>query len=261
MTLAAADQVACEDTRVSGGLLSAYGIKKPLVAYHDHNAAAAGAKLLKDMADGATIAFVTDAGLPLISDPGFALVRSCRESGIPVTVIPGANAALTALAGSGIPSDRFLFAGFLPPKAAARQKVLAELKAVPATLLFHESPQRLADTLDDLAATLGPERPAAVARELTKLYEETRRGALAELAAHYRAQEPRGEIVVLVAPPEAVGPIASAHDLDALLRESLRVHSLRDAVNEVSAMTGMKKNEVYARALWMAKGASKHVGD
>jgi 16S rRNA (cytidine1402-2'-O)-methyltransferase len=246
--LARADLVTCEDTRVTAKLLTMHGIKAPLAAYHEHNAARMRPQLLARLAGGAAIALVSDAGTPLISDPGYKLVREAIAAGYAVTALPGPAAPLAALVLSGLPSDRFMFAGFLPPKTAGRRKALAELAAVPATLLFFESAGRLADSLADMAAVLGA-REAAVARELTKLYEEVRRGSLPDLAAHYAAAgPPRGEIVVVVGPP---GPSAGATeaDLDAALDAALAEASLRDAVDAVAAATGRPRREVYARAL------------
>jgi 16S rRNA (cytidine1402-2'-O)-methyltransferase len=256
VTLMQADVVTCEDTRVSGALLAKYGIKKPLLPYHDHNAASAGPKILEKIASGAAVALISDAGMPLISDPGYRLVSACREAGYPVTVIPGANAALTALAGSGLPTDAFHFTGFLPAKSAARQKAIAGLKMVLGTLVFYEAPQRLAAMLDDLAKGLGKERPAAVARELTKLFEETRRGTLGELADFYRDHEVKGEITVLVGPAQE-SRAENAANIDELLKQALHTESLRDAAAAVSEMTGVKKSDVYARALKLkGKGRS-----
>ena len=248
--LAQADVIACEDTRNSGVLLHAFGIKKPTLSYHDHNADARRPDLMRRIAEGEAVALISDAGLPVIADPGFKLVRDCREAELPVTVIPGANAALTALAGSGLPSDQFTFAGFLPPKSAARKTAIAEFKVQEGTLLLYESPQRLAACLSDMVEIFGAERPAVVARELTKFHEETRRGTLGELAIHYAEHEARGEIVLLVGKGDDVAP---EHDLDALLRQSLQRLSLRDAVAEIAAMTGMKKKEVYERALRLSE--------
>ncbi len=249
VTLAHADAIACEDTRVSGGMLSKYGIKKPLIAYHDHNATVAGPKILEKIAGGAAVALISDAGMPLISDPGYGLVRACHEAGYPVTVIPGANAALTALAGAGLPTDEFHFVGFLPSKKTARQKAIAELCSVPGTLVFYEAPPRLGDALADLAKGLGVERSAAVARELTKFFEETRRGTLGELANYYAEHDVKGEIVILVGPAAEKSDAEREPDIDALLKQALRTESLRDAVATVSEMTGAKKSDVYARAL------------
>jgi 16S rRNA (cytidine1402-2'-O)-methyltransferase len=248
VTLARADVVACEDTRVSGGLLSKYGIKKPLLPYHDHNAATAGPKILEKIAGGAAVALISDAGMPLVSDPGYRLVCTCQEAGYPVTVIPGANAALTALAGSGLPTNEFHFVGFLPSKKIARQKAIDDLRSIPGTLIFYEAPPRLGDALADMAKGLGADRSAAVARELTKFYEETRRGTLGELAEYYAERDVKGEIVVLVG-AAAEKAEAEKPDIDALLKQALRTESLRDAVATVSEMTGAKKSDVYAQAL------------
>ena len=248
ITLLNADRIACEDTRTSGGMLAKYGIKKPLLPYHDHNARGAGEKILSHIQDGEAIALISDAGMPLISDPGFTLVREAKERGFAVTVIPGANAVITALAGAGLPSDQFHFAGFLPPKEKARQKAITELARVPGTLLLHEAPQRLGDCMADLAAILGATRQAAVARELTKLFEETRRGTLGELAEFYASNEPKGEIVILVAPSVENAEDRRA-DVEKLLREALKTQSIRDAVSEVSAVTGARKKDVYELAL------------
>jgi 16S rRNA (cytidine1402-2'-O)-methyltransferase len=248
-TLAAAETIACEDTRPSGAMLAKYGIKKPLIAYHDHNAAKQRPHILRRVAGGEAVALISDAGMPLIADPGYKLVRACHEAGLAVTVIPGASAAITALAGSGLPTDRFFFAGFLPPKSAARKKAIASLRDIPATLIFYEAPQRLASSLADLAAGLGKTREAVVARELTKLFEESRHGALEELAAFYEEREVKGEITLVVAPPEESAD--AAVDLDALLKKHMKDMSLRDAVAAVAALTGIKKGAVYARALAM----------
>jgi 16S rRNA (cytidine1402-2'-O)-methyltransferase len=245
--LTQADVIACEDTRISGVLLQAFGIKKQTFSYHDHNADARRPEVMQRLAHGEVVALISDAGMPAIADPGFKLVRDCRDAGFSVTMIPGANAALTALASSGLPTDQFTFVGFLPPKSAARKKSIAPFKPSAATLIFYESPQRLAASLADLAETLGADRPAAVARELTKFYEEMRRGTLGELAKHYASNEAKGEIVILVGKNEGTEPDAS--DIDALLSERLKHLSVRDAVAEVAEMTGIPKKEAYARAL------------
>jgi len=229
--LAAADVVACEDTRVTAKLLRAHGLDPPLVSYNDHNAARVRPRLIKRLERGETVALVSDAGTPLVSDPGYKLVRAAIARGIAVTTAPGPSAALAALLLSGLPSDRFLFAGFLPPRAAARRTALLALETVPATLVFFESARRLAPALADMAAVLG-DRPAAVAREMTKLYEEVRRDGLAALAAAYRVEgAPRGEVVIVIAGAEAAAPLDDAA-LDARLRAALATHSLRDAVAE-----------------------------
>ncbi len=249
--LAAADVIACEDTRVTRKLLDHYGIATPLTPYHDHNAAEARPKLLARLAAGAAVALVSDAGTPLVSDPGFKLVRAVREAGYAVTALPGASAVLAALAVAGLPTDRFFFEGFLPPKEGARQARIAELARLPATLVLFETGPRLAAALADLAAGLGA-REAAVCRELTKLYEEVRRGDLATLADDYAAaSEPRGEIVVVIAPPPAA--TTDPGDLDALLRRALERLSVKEAVAEIAAVTGLPRREVYQRALALAK--------
>jgi 16S rRNA (cytidine1402-2'-O)-methyltransferase len=242
--LAAADEVLAEDTRVAGKLLSAYGLKARLSPYHDHNGAERRPELLRKLAEGARIALVSDAGTPLVSDPGWKLAHEALEAGHRVFPVPGASAMLAGL----VPSDRFCFAGFLPPKQGARKQSLESLKTVPATLIFYESGPRLADTLADMAAVLGPTRTGAVARELTKLFEETRRGTLADLAAHYaEAGGPKGEIVVLTGPPveEAITP----ERLDAALREALADQPTKAAANAVAEALGLPKREVYQRAL------------
>src|SRR5262245_16387884 len=226
--LAAADLIACEDTRVTRKLLDHYGIATALTPYHDHNAAAARPKLLARLAQGARVALVSDAGTPLVSDPGYKLVRAAYDAGHAVTALPGASAVLAALAVAALPTDRFLFEGFLPAKEGQRRSRIDELKRIPATLVLFETGPRLAAALGDLAAALGP-RDAAVCRELTKLYEEVRRGNLATLAGHYAAAaEPRGEIVIVIAPPAAQDETTGA-DLDTLLRQALQRLSVKEA--------------------------------
>jgi 16S rRNA (cytidine1402-2'-O)-methyltransferase len=250
-TLAAADVIACEDTRVTRKLLDRYGITTGLALYHDHNAATARPKLLARLAAGEAVALVSDAGTPLISDPGFKLVREAREAGHPVTTTPGASAVMAALSVAGLPTDRFFFEGFLPAKEAARRARTAELARVPATLVLFETGPRLAASLADLAAGLGS-REAAVCRELTKMYEEVRRGELAALAEEYAAaDEPKGEIVIVVAPPAAEQ--ISHDDVDAMLRNALGRVSVKDAVAEVAAASGLPRRAVYQRALDLAK--------
>ena len=202
--LRAADLVACEDTRVTGRLLQALGLpKKRLVRYDDHAGDNAGSKLLDEVRAGAAVALVSDAGTPLIADPGYRLVRAAQEAGLPVRAVPGPSSLIAALSISGLPTDRFLFSGFLPQRSGPRREALAELAPVPATLVILEAPHRLAESLADMATVLGP-REAVVARELTKLFEETRRGTLESLAAHYAdAGPPKGEVVVVVGPPAA----------------------------------------------------------
>ena len=251
--LAAADLIACEDTRVTRKLLDHYGIATPLTPYHDHNAAEARPKLIARLAAGAAIALVSDAGTPLVSDPGFKLVRAAREAGLSVTTLPGASAVLAALTVAGLPTDRFFFEGFLPAKEGQRRSRIAELARIPATLVLFETGPRLAGALADLAAGLGP-RDGAICRELTKLHEEVRRGDLATLARDIAgAAEPRGEIILVVAPPDPQAAAGDAADLDALLRRALERVSVKDAVGEVAAVTGRPRREVYQRALALAK--------
>ncbi len=246
--LGGADLVACEDTRVTGRLMKAYGLDTTLTAYHDHNAARARPRLLDEIAAGKAVALVTDAGTPLVSDPGFKLVAEAAERGLPVTPIPGASAALAAVSAAGLPSDRFLFAGFPPAKAGQRRAWLGDLVGIEATLVLYESPGRLAATLADLAEIAG-DRPAAVMRELTKLHEEHRRAPLFELAAQYRdAATPKGEVVIVIGPPAPEAPADDAA-VDAMLADALARESVRDAVRTVAEATGRPRKEVYARAL------------
>ena len=250
--LAAADLVACEDTRVTRKLFDHYGLSAPLMPYHDHNAETARPKILARIAAGDAVALVSDAGTPLISDPGFKLVRDATAAGLAVTAAPGASAVLMALTVAGLPTDRFFFEGFLPSRSAARRTRIAELVRIPATLVLYESGPRLADALSDLAEGLGA-RAAAVCRELTKLHEEVRRGTLETLARDYAAgAETRGEIAIVIAPPDAPAP-SGAGEIDALLRAALTRVSLKDAVAEVAAATGEQRRAVYSRALELAR--------
>ncbi len=259
--LAATDLIACEDTRVTRRLLDHYGMTTPLTPYHEHNAAAARPKLLARLAAGETVALVSDAGTPLISDPGFKLVRAAREAGHAVTALPGASATLTALACAGLPTDRFFFEGFLPAKEGQRRSRIAELARVPATLILFESGPRLARTLADLAAGFGA-REAAICRELTKLHEEVRRGDLARLAQVYAdGAETRGEIVIVVAPPAAGADALDAGEVDALLRRALDRVSVKDAVSEVASATGRPRREIYRRALALTGEADDGASD
>lgn len=251
-TLAGAATIYAEDTRVSRKLLDAYGIQTPLSPYHDHNAAQVRPQILARLARGEALALVSDAGTPLVSDPGFKLVRDAAAAGHHVTTVPGASAALSGLVLAGLPTDTFLFAGFLPPKSGARRARLEELARVPGTLIFFESGPRLAAMLTDAGAVLG-DRPAAVAREITKAFEEVRRGALTGLATHYaEAGGPKGEIVVVIAPPSEAPP-PEAGDVDALLRQALAAHSLKDAAAAVAEATGLPRREVYNRALALGR--------
>lgn len=249
-TLASADAILCEDTRTSGGMLQKYGIKKPLISCHDHNEAARAAEVLQRLDRGEVLALISDAGTPMISDPGYRLAMTVRDAGHAVIAIPGASALLTALASAGLPTDQFFFAGFLPSKQVARRKEIARLAGHDATLVFYESPQRLADTLGDLAHILSPDRKAAVGRELTKLYEEMRTGSLGALAQHYaEAETPKGEIVILIGPPDGQANAMGEEELDAALKKALESMSLRDAVAAVTEASGLKKSVVYQRAL------------
>lgn len=260
-TLAGADAVLCEDTRVTGKLLSHYAIATRTLPYHEHNAAQMRPKILARLAAGEALALVSDAGTPLVSDPGYKLVAEAIAQGTMVTAVPGASAALAALTVAGLPSDRFFFEGFLPERGAARRRRIAELAAVPATLILYESPRRLSESLADLAAVLG-DRPAAVARELTKHFEETRRGTLAGLAAAYGAEEtPKGEIVIVVGPPAEGAAQAAADDLDARLSAALAAHSVKDAAALVAGETGLPRRQVYAKALALAAQGGRAPGE
>ncbi len=247
-TLASVEAIACEDSRVTGRLLERYAIATPLLTYHDHNAEVVRPRILARLEAGAAIALVSDAGTPLISDPGFKLVKAAQAAGHTVSAIPGASAVLAALTASGLPTDRFFFEGFLPPRDAARRTRIDELAGIPATLVLFETGPRIAAMLNDLAARLGG-REAAVCRELTKLHEEIRRGEIAELALSYRdGAETRGEFVVVIGPPAKRERIEET-DLDGLLQRALATSSLKDAVEAVATATGQKRRIVYQRAL------------
>jgi 16S rRNA (cytidine1402-2'-O)-methyltransferase len=252
--LAAADAVLAEDTRVTKTLLAHYGITTPLVPYHEHSNDAVRDRMVLRVRDGQALALVSDAGTPLVSDPGYKLVEAAIEAGLPVTPIPGPSAALTALVVSGLPTDRFFFEGFLPAKAGARRTRLATIGSIPGTLMIFEAPHRLPEMLVDAAEVLG-DRPAVVARELTKMFETVRRGTLPELAGQF-AQEgpPKGEIVVLIgqAREDAGGPEVDAA-LDEKLEGALRQHSIKDAAALIADEMGRPKREVYARALALAR--------
>jgi 16S rRNA (cytidine1402-2'-O)-methyltransferase len=247
-TLAGADAVAAEDTRHSGQLLSHFGIRVPLVRYDEHGAAAQRPKLLARLEAGEAVALVSDAGTPLVSDPGYRLVIEAREAGHAVHAVPGPSAPVAALSVAGLPTDAFFFAGFLPPKAAARRTRIAELAAMPGTLAFFEAPHRLAESLAALAQELG-DRDAAVARELTKRFETVVRGTLPALAARYAVEEARGEIVILVAPPGPGAAAAKEADLDALLADALSRLSASAAAGEVAKATGANRRDLYRRAV------------
>jgi 16S rRNA (cytidine1402-2'-O)-methyltransferase len=249
--LGAADLVLCEDTRVTLKLLERHNLSSKLLAYHDHNAGSVRPRVLEALSKGSAVALVSDAGTPLVSDPGFKLVEAAIEAGHRVFPIPGASAVLAALVAAGLPTDRFFFEGFLPPKSVARRARLSELRAIPASLIFYESGPRLAESLADMSATLGM-RDAAMCRELTKAFEEVRRGSLAELASHYReAGAPKGEIVVVVSPPGEEAPLDPG-DLDKKIKAALKKLSLKDASAAIAAETGLPRKEIYARALALA---------
>jgi len=249
--LAGADIIACEDTRVTRKLTERYDIATPLTPYHEHNAAEARPKILARLARDEAVALVSDAGTPLISDPGYKLLRAAQDAGHAVTAIPGASSVLSALNVAGLPTDRFFFEGFLPTKQAARQKRIAALAVIPATLVLFESGPRLAAALADLAEGLGP-RTAAICRELTKLHEEVRRDDLKMLARDYaQGGETRGEIVIVVAPPKEAE--TQAANFDDMLRQALARVSLKDAVGEVVLASGRPRREVYQRALELTK--------
>jgi 16S rRNA (cytidine1402-2'-O)-methyltransferase len=255
--LARADVLAAEDTRNTRRLLDIHGVdlgSRWLVPYHDHNGKVQRPKLIADLKAGKSVAYVSDAGTPLIADPGYALARDVIAAGLKVVAAPGASALLAALVVAGLPTDKFFFAGFLPPKTGARLKELRALTPVLGTLVFYESPKRISKSLTDMVQALGGDRQAAVCRELTKKFEEVRRGTLAELADIYAEEKPRGEIVVVVGPAPAreVDPDA----LEKALKAALQQHaSLRDAVDEVTATLGLPRKEVYNLALRMEKSS------
>ncbi len=252
--LGAVDVVYAEDTRVARKLLGAYDLRPKLASYHEHNAEAARAAILEALERGESVALISDAGTPLISDPGYKLVRAVLEAGRRIFPIPGASASLAALVASGLPTDRFHFAGFLPAKQSARRSALEDLASVNATLILYETGPRLADSLADMAAVLGS-RDAVIARELTKLFEETRRGALDALSAHYLdAQPPKGEIVVVVGPPpEALE--ASDEALDAYLADALTRMSVKEAAQAAASELRVSRNRAYGRALNIRGGS------
>lgn len=254
--LRAADVLAAEDTRRLRQLMALHGIAvagRPLVPYHDHNGAAQRPRLLDALGSGRTVAYASDAGTPLVADPGYQLVRAARDAGHPVHAVPGASAVLAALVTSGLPSDRFLFAGFLPAAAGARRTAVAELARVPATLVLFESPARVNRTFTDLCDILG-DRQAALCRELTKRFEETRVGTLADIAAGLRTDPPRGEIVILIDRGETR---ATGADVDSALRAALATMRVRDAADAVSRMLGLPRGEVYRAALRLSSGGKE----
>jgi 16S rRNA (cytidine1402-2'-O)-methyltransferase len=258
--LAAVDLIACEDTRVTRKLLDRYNIRTPLTSYHDHNAAEVRPKLIRRLGTGMAVALVSDAGTPLVSDPGFKLVRAAHEEGIRVVSVPGPSAALVAITICGLPADRFFFEGFLPTRSGQRNASIQALKNIPASIVLFETGPRIAETLADLAIHLGA-REAAVCRELTKLHEEFRRGELGELASFYAGDaERRGEFVLVVAPPASGAGHISRTDLDALLRDAMHRLSVKEAVGEIAAVTGLRRREVYQRALSLARKSKDEAG-
>jgi 16S rRNA (cytidine1402-2'-O)-methyltransferase len=251
-TLAGVDVIACEDTRITRRLTERFGISGLLKPYHEHNAALARPKILERLAQGASIALVSDAGTPLISDPGFKLVREVCAAGHPVIALPGPSSVLAALAVAALPTDRFFFEGFLPSRQMARRSRLTELARIDATLVMFESGNRVQETLADLAGIMAG-RDAAICRELTKMHEEVRRATVSELAAIAATLETRGEFVLVVGPPAADAQIMAEGDLDDLLRSSLQGGSVKDAVAHAVEISGRPRREVYARALELAK--------
>ncbi|WP_092809998.1 16S rRNA (cytidine(1402)-2'-O)-methyltransferase [Roseivivax marinus] len=248
--LAGADVLAAEDTRSLRRLLEIHGVAlngRPCIAYHDHNGAKARPKLMAALEQGRSVVYCSEAGTPLVSDPGFDLVRAATEAGHPVTTAPGPAAAIAGLTLSGLPSDRFLFAGFLPQAKGARDKTLAEIAPVPATLILYESPRRLGATLAAAARIMGETRPAVVARELTKRFEEVRRDSLGALAAHYDEAAAKGEVVLLIGRGDS--PKVSEEEIDRALTEALRNMSVRDAADSVSSRFGVSRRPVYQRAM------------
>ncbi|VIO66959.1 Ribosomal RNA small subunit methyltransferase I [Bradyrhizobium ivorense] len=260
-TLAGVDVIACEDTRITRRLTERYAISAELAPYHEHNAAQARPKILARLAQGASIALVSDAGTPLISDPGFKLVREVCAAGHKVIAVPGPSSVLTALSVAALPTDRFFFEGFLPAKEHARRARLGELARIDATLVMFESGNRVQDSLRDLAAIMGG-RDAAICRELTKLHEEITRGPVSELAAAADALETRGEFVLVVGPPPDDAGVMEQDALDDLLRAQLARGSVKDAVAHAVELSGRPRREVYARALELAKGTvNRTTGD
>lgn len=251
-TLAGVDVVACEDTRITRRLMERFSIHATLKQYHEHNAEQARPKILEKLAQGASIALVSDAGTPLISDPGFKLVREVSAAGFPVIALPGPSSVLAALSVAALPTDRFFFEGFLPSKQTARRNRLSELARIDATLVMFESGARLQDSLQDLAGIMG-EREAAICREMTKLHEEVRRATVNELAAIADTLETRGEFVLVIGPPAADAGLMSDDALDDLLRTSLARGSVKDAVAHAVEVSGRPRREIYARALELSK--------
>lgn len=252
-TLAAAETVLCEDTRMSGRLMERFAIRTRLSPYHEHNARDVRPEILERLKQGATIALISDAGMPLVSDPGYRLVKEAVEQGIPVTACPGPSAVLTGLALSGLPTDRFLFAGFVPQKQGERLRLFAEFSKLKATLIFFESPHRIVETLNDLSTAL-PGRRVAVTRELTKLHEEVLRGAASEIAAELSARAAvKGEITLLVGPPEAEEEISEA-DLETAITEALAAMPASKAASEVAKRFNLNRSDIYQMILARKQG-------
>ncbi len=250
-TLASVDLIACEDTRITRRLLERYGITTRLTAYHDRNGDKARPRILAELDQGRSVALVSDAGTPLVSDPGFKLVRAASAAGHQIIAVPGASSILAALITSALPTDRFLFEGFLPNRSAARKAVLKSLVPINSSLVFFESARRLAATLEDMTEILGT-RDAAVLRELTKKFEESVRGPLPDLADRYRSgAAPKGEIVIVVGPPQKTA--ADERSAEDLLRQALGHMSVREAAREVSSLLNIPKRSVYALALNLAR--------
>jgi 16S rRNA (cytidine1402-2'-O)-methyltransferase len=247
--LASSSRIACEDTRTTRRLLDRFGIETPMTAYHDHSAPRVRQRLIDRLDAGEAIALVSDAGTPLLSDPGFKLVEEAISAGHAVIPIPGPSSPTAALCAAGLPSDAFFFAGFLPAKTAARKTRLRELSTIPATIIVLESPKRLAASLADMEAVLGGERQAALCREMTKLHETFDRQNLAALAAHYAGKTVKGEIVLVIGPADQTAPALSQQAIDALLAEALGRSSVRDAADRVAADTGLSRRSLYQRAL------------
>jgi len=251
-TLAAADVIACEDTRNSRVLLDRYGITSRLMAYHDHNGPQARPIVLEKLADGGSVALISDAGTPLIADPGYKLVVAAREAGHSVVAIPGPSAVVAALSIAGHPTDQFTFAGFLPSKSKARADAIADLAHLPGTVCLYEAPSRLANTLEALADGLGAERQVSVCREITKRFETVQSGTLAGLLTHYsEAEGPRGEIVIVLAPAQQ--KTTTQEDVDAALRAALKTERVKDAAGVVAEAYGLSRRDLYQRALELSK--------
>ncbi len=259
--LARADLIACEDTRVTRKLMERYGLKTRLLSYHEHNEAARRPDLIARLQAGETIALVTDAGTPLVSDPGFRLVAAASEAGLPVYPVPGPSALLAGLVASGLPAERFWFEGFLPAKSGARRTRIAELHGIEGTLVLYESPHRIAATLADLADGLGP-RQAVLARELTKRFETVTRGSLSDLATDLAANgPPKGEIVLVIGPPEAETPDVETGDLDERLATLVAEHGVKRAAAQLAAETGLKRKQLYQRALELDRSKPRDDGE